>query len=144
AASTRAQLDAANVPLAKALRLNSEETGTLLLLGEVALALDDLPAAEGRFTHACQANARAVNAWFLRGYIAWKRRDLASAAAMLHTARAALGPDWKPRGAAAEGDVQRRMYNESGFLGVFVEGWDGSAAPESAYGPLDKYLRRFR
>jgi tetratricopeptide (TPR) repeat protein len=144
AASTRAQLEAANAPLAKALRLNSEETGTLLLLGEVALALGDLPAAEGRFTHACQANARAVNAWFLRGYIAWKRHDPGSAAAMLHTARAALGPDWKPRGAAAEGDVQSRMYNESGFLGVFTEGWDGRPDPEAAYGPLDQYLRRFR
>jgi tetratricopeptide (TPR) repeat protein len=143
-ASTRAQLEAARAPLNAALRLNSEETGTLVLLGEVALGLGDLSGAGERFAHACQANPRAANAWFFRGYIAWKRRDSSRAAAMLSAVRKALGPDWKPSGAVLEGDVKRRMHNESGFLSVFLQTWDGSAAPDRAYAPLDQYLRRFR
>jgi len=143
-ASSRSQLATARAPLEVALRLNSEETGTLVLLGEVELALGDPGAAEQRLTHACQANARATNAWFLRGYIAWQRRDGREAAAMLSAARKALGPDWKPRGAVLEGDVKRRMYNEAGFLNVFADGWDGSTAPDRAYAPLDGYLHRFR
>ncbi|MCC6390400.1 MAG: VCBS repeat-containing protein [Bryobacterales bacterium] len=143
-ASSRAQFLAARAPLEAALRLNSEETGTLVLLGEVDLALGDLHGADQRFTHACQANARAANAWFLRGYIAWRRKDGREAAAMLTAARKALGPDWKPRGAVLEGDVKHSMYKEAGFLNVFAEGWDGSAAPDRAYAPLEGYLGRFR
>ncbi len=143
-ATSPGQLDAALKPLEAALRLNPEETGTLVLLGEVALALGDLKTAEQRLSHACQANARAANAWFLRSYIAWRRGDTRRAAAMLASARSAFGPDWKPSGAVLEGDVSRRMYNESGFLNVFVQGWDGSPAPERAYSALNQYLRRFR
>ena len=53
-----------------------------------------------------------------------------------------FGRDWKPAGAVLEGDVQRRMYSESGFLNVFEEHWDGSSVPESSFGQLDTYLRR--
>ncbi|MCC6587167.1 MAG: VCBS repeat-containing protein [Bryobacterales bacterium] len=143
-ATSRGQLDQALKPLEAALRLNSEETGTLVLLGEVSLALGDLKTAERRLSHACQANARAADAWFLRSYIAWMRGDTRQAAAMLASARSALGPDWKPSGAALEGDVGRRMHDESGFLNVFLKGWDGSPAPAGAYGALNQYLRRFR
>ncbi len=143
-ASTRAQLEAARVPLDAALRLNSEETGTLVLLGEVALGLGDLATAERQLSHACQANPRAANAWFLRGYIAWKRHDRQQASARLSVARTALGPDWKPRGSALEGDVKSRMHGESGFLSVFAQQWDGSPAPERAYNQLEQYLRRLR
>jgi tetratricopeptide (TPR) repeat protein len=45
-ASSRAGLATARSPLAEALRLNPEETGALVLLGEVDLALGDLAAAE--------------------------------------------------------------------------------------------------
>ena len=62
--------------LASALRLNSEETGTLVLLGEVELARGDFASAQTTFAHVCQANPRAANAWYFRGYIAWKNGDL--------------------------------------------------------------------
>jgi hypothetical protein len=109
--------------------LNSEETGTFVLLGQVALAEGDGRAAEQTLAHACQANARATNAWFLRGYIAWKRGDLRQASAMLAAARNARGPDWKPSGSVLEGDVQRRMNSQSGFLNLFERQWDGSQDP---------------
>ncbi|HEV2446300.1 MAG TPA: ASPIC/UnbV domain-containing protein, partial [Candidatus Sulfopaludibacter sp.] len=143
-ASSRAGLESALAPLQAALRLNSEETGTLVLLGEVDLALSDLDGAERHLAHACQANAGAAAAWFLRGYIARKRHDLGRTASMLAAARAALGADWKPRGAVLEGDTQRRMFSESGFLNMFVEEWNGDPSLDRAYDRLDLYLRRFR
>jgi tetratricopeptide (TPR) repeat protein len=143
-ASSRSQLELARQSLDAALRLNSEETGTLVLLGQVALAQGDLAKAEQRFAHACQANPRAVNVWFLRSYIAWKQRNPQKASAMLDTARTARGRDWKPAGAALEGDVQHRMYSESGFLNVFEQQWDGSPDPTRVFAPLDAYLRRLQ
>ncbi len=143
-ASSRAQLETARPPLEAALRLNPEETGTLVLLGEVALGLGDLKTAERHFAHACQANVRAANAWFFRGYIEWKRREPRQADAMLSAARTALGADWKPRGAVLEGDVKRRMHGESGFLSVFAQQWDGDTALKQAYFPLDQYLQQLR
>ena len=143
-AASRSQLELARQPLNAALNLNSEETGTLVLLGQVALALGDFAGAEQQFTHAVQANPRAGNAWFFRAYIAWKRKDLRQASGMLVSARDARGRDWKPAGAVLEGDVQKRMYSEAGFLNVFEQQWDGSPAPELAFGRLDSYLRRFQ
>jgi hypothetical protein len=63
---------------------------------------------------------------------------------MPDTARNARGRDWKPAGAALEGEVQHRMYSESGFLNVFQQQWDGSPDPTSVFAPLDAYLRRLR
>lgn len=143
-ASSRAQLESARGPLKAALGLNPEETGTLLLLGQVALAGGNLSEAAQYFSHACQANPRAANAWYFRGYIAWKQADSNQSSTMLIRAREARGRDWKPPGSALEGDVQRRMYNEAGFLTIFEQQWDGSPSPSTAFGQLDAYLNRLR
>jgi enediyne biosynthesis protein E4 len=143
-ATSRSQLASARETLASALRLNSEETGTLILLGEVELARGDLASAQTTFAHVCQANPRAANAWYFRGYIAWKNGDLPTATTMLKSAHVALGPDWKPAGSVLEGDVRQRMFSAAGFLGLFAEQWDGSSIPSSAYAHLDSYLRSFR
>jgi tetratricopeptide (TPR) repeat protein len=127
-----------------ALRINSEETGTLILLGEVALALREYGVAEQHLAHACQANSRAANAFFFRGYGAWKQGDASRAAALLAAAAKARGPDWKPRGAVHEGDVRQRMFRESGFLTVFEQRWDGAPAPERAFREMDAYLEARR
>ena len=143
-ASSRSELDQARQTLSTAIHLNSEETGTLVLRGEVSLAMKDFAAADEDFAHACQMNPRAVDAWFLRGFIAWKRGDSRQALEKLGSARQARGPDWKPAGSVLEGDVQRRMYSESGFLNVFERQWDGVSDPSRAYAALDGYLRRLR
>jgi len=142
-ASSKSNLAAARRTLDAALRLNSEETGTLVLLGEVQLAEGNLPEADRDFTHVLQANARAANALYFRGYIAWKRHDDRQAAALLSQAHNALGPDWKPAGTVLEGDVRRRMHSESGFLGVFAQQWNGDLKPSLAYTELDAYLHQF-
>ncbi|MFN7998453.1 MAG: FG-GAP-like repeat-containing protein [Bryobacteraceae bacterium] len=143
-ASSRVELASARPPLLEALRLNSEETGALVLLGEVDLGLGDMASAGRRLARACQANVRAADAWFLRGYIAWKQHDTQQAVEMLSAARKARGTDWKPLGAALEGDVRRRMLEQSVFLSVFMEAWDGIAPPERAYAGIDQYLRQLR
>ena len=143
-ASSRNQLEAARQAFQAALRMNSEETGTLVLLGQVALAERKWREADQDLAHACLANPHAASVWFLRGYIAWKRQDVRRASDMLSAARQARGGDWKPSGSALEGDVQRLMYRESGFLNIFEQAWDGSADPKRAYGKLDGYLSRMR
>ena len=143
-AASRAQLRSAREALLSALRLNSEETGTLVLLGEVDLARAAFDSAEITLAHVCQANTRAANAWYFRGFIAWKRHDDRKANAMLDSARKALGPDWKPAGSVLEGDVRQRMFSESGFLGLFAQEWDGKSDPSSAYARLDNYLHKIR
>lgn len=143
-ASSRSQLELARQALNGAFGLNSEETGALVLLGQVALAQGDFALAEQHFAHACQANPRAANVWFLRGYIAWKRQEFDQASTMLASARTARGRDWKPAGAVLEGDVHQRMYSESGFLNVFEHQWDGTPELARAYSQLDKFLRSFQ
>jgi enediyne biosynthesis protein E4 len=142
-AMSRSQLEQAREPLNAAMRLNSEETGALSLLGQVALALGDFKLAEDYFLRVCQANPRAANAWFLRGYVAWARQDAKQASALLVAARETRGRDWKPKGSVLEGDVRQRMFSESGFLNVFEEEWDGSPNPAHAYAKLNAYLLKF-
>jgi hypothetical protein len=142
-AVSRQQLTAAVAPLEAALRLNSEETGTLILLGQVELARGNLAAAQSRFEQACQANPKAGPAWFLRGYIAWRRRDGREVEAMLAQARIARGRDWKPAGTVLEGEVKGRMHSDSGFLNLFEQQWSGGTNPAQTFARLDAFLRRF-
>lgn len=142
-AASRPQLTTAVGPLETALHLNSEETGTLILLGQVELALGNLAAAQSRFVQACQANPRAGAAWFLRGYIAWKRHDGRESATMLAGARSTRGGDWKPTGTLLEGDVRSRMHSDSGFLNPFEQQWNGDTDPARAFARLDAFLRGF-
>lgn len=139
-ASNRSQLENAHRVLNSALKLNSEETGTLTLRGEVEVAMGDFGSAEKDLTRVCQANPHASNAWYLRGYVAWKRNDAARATQLLVQAKNSRGPNWKPAGAVLEGDVKRRMYGESGFLTVFADQWNGESSPVRAYSPLNRYL----
>ncbi len=144
-ARSAADLEAAEAALTKAHDLNPEETGALLTLGEVALLRGQAPLAEKRLKAACQTNARATGGLFLLGYLQWKRGDVSGATERLQKARAALGPDWKPKGATAEGDVKAAGLSESSTpLSRFWEQWDGHATATTAYRSLDTYLRRVR
>ena len=134
------QWPAARGSLERALLINPEETGTLLLLAEVALARGDIPGAEKRLELALQMNPRSIGGLFLRGYTAWLRRDGGHASTLLAAAQKARGPEWKPHGSAAEGDVKRRMYGEAGFLAPYWESWDGANSPAVAYLELHRYL----
>jgi tetratricopeptide (TPR) repeat protein len=139
-ATTPGGLETAEEEIRRALELNPEATGALLMLGEIELLRGRFRAAADDFENACRTNPRAVGGLFLRGYIAWKNGDDHASRELLRTARQARGEDWKPVGAVAEGDVAKRMYTEETPLSRFWESWDGEVAPDAAFGPLDGFL----
>jgi tetratricopeptide (TPR) repeat protein len=134
-------LAAARAAAERALAINGEETGSLMLLGELALLAADETAAERHLAHACRTNPKAVGGYFLRGYLAWRRGDDAAARELLQSAREALGPEWKPRGAVAEGDVLQRQHRDETPLSRSWEQWNGSADELGrTFAPLAEHL----
>lgn len=77
----------------------------------------------------------------MRGYLAWKSGEQSRARALLENARIALGEDWQPQGATAEGDVKAKQHIESTPLTRYWSGWNGKADPDSAYSSLADYLK---
>ena len=112
----------------------------MLILGEVAVAMGNTAAADQRLRWVCSSNAKAVGAYFLRGYIAWKDGNRSEARSLLERASAARGTEWKPKGSVLEGDVNRRMHAEAAFLSSYWDRWDGSLDPGKAFEPLRAYL----
>lgn len=139
-AKSESDLVAAEQALERAHKLNPEETGALLVLGEVALLRGDSSLAHDRLAAVCRMNPKAVAGFFLRGFIAWKAGNDAAARTFLADARTALGKDWQPKGTTSEGDVKQKQHVETTPLTRFWERWDGSAAPESSFAALDVYL----
>jgi hypothetical protein len=140
AARNMDQLTAAESTVGKAQALNPEETGTLLLLGEIALLRGDSGGAQRQLEMACRTNPKAVGGYFLRGYLAWKNHDLPRARDLLLAAKNARGKDWKPAGSAAEGDVRARMHTEGSVLSIW-ETWDGDTEPQGTYPRTDRAIR---
>jgi tetratricopeptide (TPR) repeat protein len=140
-AKSPADLLAAEESLARAHAINPEETGALLVLGEVALLRGDNKLADERLAAACRTNPKAVGGFFLRGYLAWKRGDNAAATKFLEDTRTALGNDWQPKGATSEGDVKQKQHVEKTPLTPFWEGWDGSTEPARCFTKLDGHLQ---
>jgi hypothetical protein len=141
-ANSTAQLNLAEESISKAVALNPEETGALQLLGEIALLKGEANVATQRFELACRTNPRAVGAFFLRGYLAWKLNDVRRARELLTAAKDARGKDWKPAGTVAEGDVRARMYAEGSILSSSWDDWDGSIDPITVYRSMDVALKR--
>ena len=53
----------------------------------------------------------------------------------------ARGPDWKPKGTAAEGEVQKRTHTEGTLLSRFWEDWDGTPDLQRVFAGLDLWLK---
>jgi tetratricopeptide (TPR) repeat protein len=140
-ASSPADFDAAEAALERALAINPEETGSLMVLGEIALLRGQAGKAEQRLAWACRTNPKAVGPFFLRGYLAWEQGDASRAGDMLAAARRALGKDWTPKGGTAEGDVLQKLHTDATPLSGFWEAWDGSTDPATAFTSLDTHLR---
>lgn len=135
-------LHAAEVSLKHAHAVNPEETGALLILGEVALLRGNSLLAEEQLAAACRTNPKATGGFFLRAYLAWKGGRSADAVKLLQQARASLGPDWQPKGATSEGDVQQKQHVEKTPLSAYWELWDGTSNPDLSFAPIDRYLNR--
>jgi tetratricopeptide (TPR) repeat protein len=139
-ATSQADWLQAEEALLRAHRLNPEETGALLVLGEIALLRGDARLADERLADAVRTNPKAVGGFFLRAYIAWKSGQSGQARQWLEQARAALGPDWQPKGATAEGDVKRKQHVETSPLARFWAAWNGAPDPAGAFAGLDRRL----
>ncbi len=143
-ATNDADLAAAERALERAYSLNPEETGALLVLGEVALLRGQLPLAEQRLAAATRTNPKAIGGFFLRGYLAWRSGDTTAAKSFLTQTRTALGPDWSPKGTTSEGDVKQKQHVELTPLTPFWASWNGGQEPATAYAALDRRLQQPR
>lgn len=138
--SSHAELAAAETALERARQINPEETGALLILGEVSVLKGELQEAESRLSAACATNPRAAGGFFLLGYIAFANGNAEQATEYLKQTRTALGKEWQPKGSTAEGDVKEKQHIEASPLRRFYEGWNGVEDPREAFVPLTKYL----
>lgn len=141
-AQTRDQLDQAERALETARQINPEETGALLILGEISLLKGDVALARSRLEDACITNPKASGGFFLRGYIASLEGDTAATVELLKATRAALGQEWQPKGTTAEGDVKTKLHAETSPLRPFYENWNGSEEPLEAFASLQQHLSR--
>lgn len=145
-AASPAHLTAALAAAERAVEINQEETGSLLLLAELALLTGDAPRAEEVLTLVNRTNPRAVGGFFLRAYLAHRRGDEAAAIELLRAAHAARGPEWKPEGTVAEGDVEARMHRDMSPLADSWRAWDGTVDPTdpgTAFVELERALARY-
>ncbi len=141
-ASSRDDLRSAHEALARALAINPEETGSLQALAEVELLMGRTGEADKRLVWIGRTNPRAAGSFFLRGYIAWRNGDVPAASGFLETFREALGPEWKPEGTTAEGDVQKQLHSERTPLSRFWESWNGSIDPDSVFVEIHSHLSK--
>ena len=141
-ASSEDDLRSSHEALARALATNPEETGSLQALAEVELLMGRMDEADEHLTWIGRTNPRAAGSFFLRGYIAWRNGDPAVASGFLERVHEALGPEWKPEGTTAEGDVQKQLHAERTPLSRFWEAWDGSIDPASAFTEIHSHLSR--
>jgi tetratricopeptide (TPR) repeat protein len=135
-----ADMDAAVRALERAYDINKEETGVLLVLGEVYLMRGDLAGAREILDLMVRTNPQADEAFFILGYVAWKQNDLPRSREMLQKAHDARREEWKPEGAVAEGEVEHKMHTEASPLLPYFERWDGTLDPNVAFRPLGRHL----
>ncbi len=107
--SSETMFDAAKAETAcrTALELNKEETGPLLFLGEVRLIRGQLDAAASDFEAVTASNYKSAEAYFLGGFIAWKKGNLAKARDLFSKAVKYSKPeDASPGKVMGEGDTK--------------------------------------
>lgn len=139
-ARTAQELETAEQAAERAHRINPEETGALMLLGEIALLRGHDSVARDRLINATRTNPKAVGALFLLAHLADARGEPAETQRLLGRVREALGPDWQPAGSTSEGDVLKRHHQEASPLADCWEAWDGAANPATAFKPLQRRL----
>ena len=99
----------------------------------------------GRGVYSATNDAAHCGQWLVPSrFHSLETRGLSTGIANAERGAPGSSADWKPSGSMLEGDVQRRMYSESGFLNVFERQWDGAPDPAHAYSALDAYLHRLR
>ncbi len=98
---------AAQAAFHKALAINQEETGPLILLGQVAIVLDSLTLARRHFEDVLLTNERSVAAHYFSGFIHWTADDRGRALSSFEAAIAAATPLQDTTGVPGEGDTKQ-------------------------------------
>jgi tetratricopeptide (TPR) repeat protein len=144
----------AEAEFGRALELNREETGPLLRLGEIALLRGRLADAISPLTAVIGSHSRSVEAHFLKGYVAWKQAQPASAATLFRAAVALARPAQPVQHAPSEGDTKKglapalartsrcRMFNAEIERLSSVDSGSVSAQMNELYQQLDRRLAR--
>lgn len=140
-ATTKVGLTEAAREASRAHALNPEETGALQLLAEIELLRGNQTAARDLLRRVVQTNHKAALAHFLLAYLDSRDDRKESMRTSLEAAVKARGPEWKPKGSVHEGDVQRRMHEDSSLLLDIAESWDGQSDPHSAFASLNRRIR---
>lgn len=146
-------LPRARASFERALRINSEQTGPLLRLGQIALVEGRMEAAGEYFAAVLGSHATSAEAHFFSGFVAWKAGD--GTAAAPHFAQAiAAGEGVQPAGpVVGEGDTRRganpMLSDEIGceFFRPHLEairGSGGEGGMEKTYRALDTALAPLR
>jgi tetratricopeptide (TPR) repeat protein len=110
----------------RAQRANADESGSVLRLGEVALASGEMARAKEYLQAAGRTNYKSVNAPFLLGYIAWEAGDRSSALALYRQAITQTKVQKPPAGVLGEGDTKLPGYRamvlpgQRGMFDAFV------------------------
>jgi tetratricopeptide (TPR) repeat protein len=102
-------IDKAEMACRKALNNNKEETGPVLLLGEVNLIRGQLDEAAKDFQAVMNTNFKSAEACFLAGYIEWKKGDFTKARDLFSRAVEISKPtDNNPQKVVGEGDTKKK------------------------------------
>jgi tetratricopeptide (TPR) repeat protein len=100
-------LDRAEREFTLALRLNQEETGPVLKLGEIALLKGDDARAREHLAAVNRAHARSLEAGYLLGYLSWKEGDLSAAQNALQRAVELSRGAPSSHSASSEGETRK-------------------------------------
>ncbi len=144
-AESESDVEQAQTALERAVEINPEATGALLVLAEIAVLRQRTDEARQRLAWVARTNPQSTECFFLLAWLAWNEDDdRRGAAEQLARARATLGDDWKPEGAAAEGDVRRTMHTDVTLFDDVLRAWDGVEDPEYAFAGFESRLRQLR
>ncbi len=147
-------LDAAGAAFTRALELNSEETGPLLRLGQVALVRGDAAQARYYLDAVTGSNYKSVEAHTLKGYLAWTQNDATAVATHLAQAARSARSEAPPAGVLGEGDTKPGTASmQSGaarcrlfapFIEAVVNAQEDAPRADSIYQELDTLLEQIR
>jgi tetratricopeptide (TPR) repeat protein len=142
-ATSSEALAEAEEALARAVEINPEATGARMVLAETKIVRGDVEAARQGLRWIHGTNPSAGDALFLLAFLDWKQGDSQGARELLRRA-AETGEEWRPEGAAAEGDVRRTMHRETTLFAASYASWDRSTDPEAAFDSLQRSLLDYR
>lgn len=99
-------IDKAEAEYRSALKINKEESRPHLRLGHVALINGDLQLAGQHLDDVIGSHFKSVEAYFLKGYVAWREGNFGEALTMLTNAKKHSKPLQPVQGVLGEGDTK--------------------------------------